>query len=147
MKPPLPQHTTPCANCPFSRQCKPGALGGSIPSTYIGQARGPFWLPCHSTHDHTQDAERRNPDNPQCAGAAIFRANTGVIDQMPPQLLRLKPDTEKVFATSAEFLAHHALIDVDAALKLLESLSPEELAILEMKRSGVQPVNLPKEVP
>lgn len=121
------QHDKPCGECPFSRTTKPGTLGGSSPMTYVGQAYGPFWLPCHSTHDYTCPEARLDPNNSQCAGAAIHRANIGRADLMPQPLLHLPPDCKRVFATQAEFLAHHLQLTVLEAEVILETTPPDQL--------------------
>jgi hypothetical protein len=130
----LKQHTTPCSECPFRRTTEPGHLGGSSPLTYVGQAYGPFFLPCHSTHDYKSLEARLNTENLQCAGAAIHRANIGRSELMPDPLLKLPADTETVFATQAEFLAHHGVIEVELAQYLLSSdlLTPETLMRVEL---------------
>lgn len=83
----------PCKSCPFLAKENPTKedLGGASVETYIGQARGPFWLPCHS--DKNYAGKQSNPDLvTQCRGAAIFRANIGVAKQLPEPLLRLNSD-------------------------------------------------------
>ncbi len=81
--------------------------GGSEPEVYIGQAYGPFLLACHMDPDYAKDP--RSPENLQCAGAAAFRANVGILQLMPSFLLRVGADVERVFATPAELVAHHRL--------------------------------------
>ncbi len=133
------QHKSPCAKCPFSRKTKPGHLSDTNgPDMFIGQAFGPFFLPCYSTHDYSKDEERRNPDNPQCAGVAIFRANIGVDQIMPEGLLHLPPDENKVFASSAEFLAFHMQIPMLVALMWMVRTPPQELLERELKKKGVK---------
>lgn len=110
---------SPCAACPFSKAVKPGALGGSEPETYIGQAHGPFLLPCHKACDFDDpDWKVKTIDTPQCAGAAIFRANIGVADKMPPAIHALPP-SDAVFTSEAAFLAHHKGISLMEATALL----------------------------
>jgi hypothetical protein len=128
---------SPCRNCPFSRTTEPGYLGGSPPETYIGQICGPFVLPCHAGHNYHDPVARRDPNNLQCAGAAIFRANVGVDGGMPAKLLHLPIDNNKVFGTFAEFLAHHRGLRVYQAEVLLAVQSPLEHLKREMNKAGV----------
>lgn len=105
-----------CGGCPFKRvnnNAKPHP-GGSKPEVYLGQARGPFWLPCHNDKNYEGKSSDPAAVN-QCAGAAIFRANTGRDKVMPPQLLSLPKDPEKVFGTEAEFFAHFYDVDEERA--------------------------------
>lgn len=127
----MTQHEKPCSECPFNRQATPGHLGGSEPEEYIGQVNGPFWLPCHSTHDYTQLAERLDENKPQCAGGAIFRSH---INRVTPKrhLLVLPADHERVFSTFAEFLAHHKGISAREAVSLLAVIPPAILTRNEL---------------
>lgn len=112
-----------CMGCPFKRvntNEKPNP-GGSHPFVYLGQARGPFWLPCHNDKNY----EGKGSDTEtvsQCRGAAIFRANCDMPYGIPDKLLSLEKDTESVFASEAEFLSHYT----DAPLHYCESLLTEE---------------------
>jgi hypothetical protein len=87
------QHTQPCSDCPMARTALPGWLGGSNPDEYVQLAHSDHLVPCHVI------------SNQQCAGMAIYRKN--VCKRVDPPGLRLPGDTEKVFATPMEFLAHH----------------------------------------
>lgn len=131
----MKQHASPCSECPFARTIKPGELGGSPPETYVGQAVLPFFLPCHCSQNYA-GKETRFSDVTQCAGAAIFRTNMGIIT--PPPLLSLPRDTERVFSTLADFYSHHKQISrIDAAI----TLRPEvvrQLAEREMNDARVR---------
>lgn len=131
----MAQHTTPCGECPFRRTVEPGALGGSEPEVYIGQAQGQFWLPCHMRQDCTTDEGRRDPSSPQCAGAAIYRANIGGVAR---PLLELPADPVVAFASAEEFLAHHRRLPLDEARERLRRTPPEALLRRELGRAGVQ---------
>lgn len=120
------QRTSPCHACPFARHCKPGALGGSHPDVYVGQAPLPFWLPCHQS-DNYRHKESDVNEVEQCAGAAIFRSNIGVADRMPSSLLSLPRDTARVFATLADFYAHHT---GRSRIELAKMLTPEYVAAM-----------------
>ncbi len=120
----------PCAACPFSRSIGTDlkSRGNPDPSVYVGQAYGPFWLPCHRAAGFTEDG-RCNvaADIPQCAGAAAFRANVGVADLLPPAMLRLPPDHVNVFSDGAELIAHHLQIPLEEARLFLKNHPPEKL--------------------
>lgn len=125
----------PCRECPFSRTVKPNALGGSPPETYIGQALGPYAIPCHCHIDYDDPQWREKAINTeQCRGAAIYRANIGVADKLPSKLLRLPPDKYLVFASAEEFLAHHRQIDIIEAMFMLSVMPPEQLLQEQLNR-------------
>lgn len=126
----------PCPDCPFSRTVKPGALGGSSPLVYIGQAAGPYILPCHKHVDFEDpDWKAKCIQTPQCAGAAIFRANTRQDRRLPEAIHRLPQDHVTVFSTSAEFLSHHLGVPLGDAVAFLKVHPPEELLALQMERN------------
>lgn len=87
------QHKTPCSDCPMTRQALPGWLGDYKPGEYVRLAHSDHMVNCHVIV------------NQQCAGMAIYRAN--VVKRCDPPNLRLPKNTDKVFATPMEFLAHH----------------------------------------
>jgi len=97
-----------CMGCPFKRvntNEKPNP-GGSHPFVYLGQTRGPFWLPCHQ--DKNYEGAGSNVETVgQCRGAAIFRSNCEPSYIRPPQLLELEQDEKEVFGSEAEFAAHY----------------------------------------
>lgn len=127
--------STPCPECPFSSDCNPGDTGGSDPTRFIGQAVGPFFLPCHMDPGYEKD--RYNLGLLQCAGAAMFRANIGVASLMPPQIHAL-PASEKAFGSPVELLAHHLKISLTEAVELLEKRPLDVLLKEEFERSGVK---------
>lgn len=119
------QHRKPCASCPFRRSVEPGTLGGSPPETFIGQAFACFWLPCHEQAEEVEPGRHRyTNDTPQCAGAAIYRANAHANIRNGDRILRLEADKDLVFASPAEFLAHHKGITLEAAEDLLAITTP-----------------------
>lgn len=127
----------PCPNCPWRRAVEPGALGGSEPEVYIGQAVGPYRIPCHAHYIDKPDVTREEMAlAPECVGAAMFRANVGIASMLPGALLRMPPDKVEVFASYAEFLAHHKRIDVSAAKLQLIAKSPVEHLQDQLARSG-----------
>jgi hypothetical protein len=130
-----PQHTTACEECAFKRSIKPGYLGGSPPETYIGQINAPFWIPCHMAGHYKWKASRCN-ETQECAGAAIFRANLGI--SMPPPLSSLPPDRETVFATLAEFYAHHTGLDLAEAESKITPAFVEQCVEKELSDANVR---------
>lgn len=113
----------PCLGCPFKRvntNEKPYP-GGSHPFVYLGQARGPFWLPCHN--DKNYNGKQSSPSEvTQCRGAAIFRSNCDSGIELPEQLLSLEKDMNEVFADEAEFMKHYLdMSDEEAAMNTTPS--------------------------
>ena len=88
------QHKSPCSDCPFSRTALKGWLGGMTADEYFRLAHSDEVINCHVK------------DGPQCAGAAIYRANVGKLPR-DKSVLRLPPNRKAVFATPMEFLAYH----------------------------------------
>ena len=92
------QHANPCHDCPFRRNAIAGWLGDSTPEGYIALAHSETIIDCHALV-----GPREAPL--QCAGVAIYRANTL---KFPPRgAIVLPKDKERVFETPMEFLAHH----------------------------------------
>tara|TARA_R110000796_G_scaffold181330_1_gene297885 strand:+ start:33139 stop:33579 length:441 start_codon:yes stop_codon:yes gene_type:complete len=109
-----------CMGCPFKRlntNEKPNP-GGSHPFVYLGQTRGPFWLPCHQDKNYKGKGSNTETVG-QCRGAAIFRANCNDGIQRPKELLQLEEDKENVFANQAEFVAHYLDEPVEALEQML----------------------------
>jgi hypothetical protein len=138
------QHHSPCAECPFSRAVKTGGTGGTDPRVYVGQACGPFLLPCHMDPRYSEN--KRSTDLLQCVGAAVFRSNIGVHNfiGLPDFLLREPIDVEKVFATPAELLAHHMGISLEEAQALMEKTPPLVLLDAVLSMPGVQKTPAPE---
>lgn len=89
------QHTKPCADCPWARKAVNGWLGSLTSEQWLREAFGEARIDCHTII------------GPQCAGAAIFRAN---ICKKPRDrsLLLLPPDNKLVFSNPMEFTEHHS---------------------------------------
>jgi hypothetical protein len=102
----MKQHTKPCGDCAFRRTSKQGNLGGSPVETYVGQVRGPFWIPCHSCPGY-RAKQSVFGEEAECAGTGIMRANLGLDKLMPKGLRRFEADHNLVFSTFAEFMHHH----------------------------------------
>lgn len=88
------QHTKPCGDCPWARAAAPGWLGGTSADEWIRAAHGEARIECHTMK------------GAQCAGAATYRANVCKRTRDPEDLV-LPQDKARVFASRAEFLAHH----------------------------------------
>lgn len=138
----MSQH--PCAECPFTRKIAPGFLGGSPPETFIGQLVGPFVIPCHCAKGY--DQHDPNPGRfTQCAGAAIMRANEGCDGPLPDSMLKLPPDRVTVFATFAEFYAHHGGETVEAARAYLTGSKLLALGMRELADARARTVIMPEQ--
>lgn len=130
----------PCAECPYSRTTSPGCTGGSHPAVFVGQAAGPFLLSCHM--DPAYKADPRSTALLQCAGAATFRANMGWSGMMPASLLALPADTQAVFASPAELIAHHQECSVERAEQFMRFFPVVELARAELAKQEVKVVRI-----
>lgn len=93
-KPSKRQIRKPCSDCPFARTALKGWLGIVPINEWVRALRGEGKVDCHTLI------------GPQCAGAAIFRAN---ICKKPrdKSLLTLPPDEKLVFSSVEEFTKHH----------------------------------------
>lgn len=135
----MPRHPTkPCAGCPFARVTEvdiPGTVGGSPPEIYVGQAFGPFFLPCHSAEGYRDNATVHGA--PECAGAAIFRSNAGwaTPGRLPAALHHLPADHEVCFSSPEELIAHHWGITLDQAKDILVMSPPDKLFRREFDRA------------
>jgi hypothetical protein len=117
----------PCKECPFNKNNvlgpTPAGLGNSPAEVYIGQSEGPFWLPCHMEKGY-RGKETGFHDVGQCRGAAIYRANLGISQKMPAQMLRLDKNTEEVFSDHVEFLMFYNKWTKEQAQNYLEKYPP-----------------------
>jgi len=129
----------PCVSCPFRRDNDLGTdkPGGSEPEVYLGQARGPFWLPCHKDSNYA-DKNSDPAKVQQCAGAAIFRANCKGPYRLPDQLLKLEEDHENVFSSEAEFYAHYSGASVEACEEMLDDSVLDTLLNIELSKQGAK---------
>jgi hypothetical protein len=93
-KPCKEQITQPCTDCPWARTALPGWLGALTADEWLREAHGEARIDCHTLK------------GPQCAGAAIYRANMLKLPR-DRNTLRLPKDKTKVFATPTEFKNHH----------------------------------------
>ncbi len=128
----------PCPECPFNRSVKPKALGGSSVYTYVGQIYGPFVIACHMHIDFQDPAWRdvtKYAQTPQCAGAAIIRANVGVDVLMPDAIPRAAPNRTTVFSNIVEFVAHHHETTIMSARRILTPKMITELVQTQIDRA------------
>lgn len=140
----MKQRKTPCRECPFRRDNtltgpKPG---GASAITYVGQAQGPFWLPCHM--EKAYDGKQTDPKAvSQCAGAAIYRSNVKNPYKLPEQLLSLPEDHELVFSSHAEFLAHYTGMPIERIEHFIKNEDLLQKSLLhELKQLEVKKVDL-----
>jgi hypothetical protein len=88
------QPKKPCSDCPFARAALPGWLGTMSVKDWERAILGESMIDCHTLI------------GPQCAGAAILRANICKVPRDKKQL-RLEPDEKLVFSDTKEFRDHH----------------------------------------
>lgn len=107
-KPILRQHRKSCHDCPWRRECLPGWLGGMSPDEWLAGAHGEARVDCHALI-------MADGSGAQCAGVATYRSN---VHKLPHDktILMLPADRERVFASPAEFKAHHEHKDVPPAV-------------------------------
>lgn len=89
------QPTKPCSDCPFARTAIHGWLGSMTADEWIQAVHGEATIDCHALI------------GPQCAGAAIYRANVCKITR-DKNNLKLEADRKLVFASPKEFKEHHS---------------------------------------
>lgn len=136
----------PCGSCPFAR-ATPGdkSVQAVNPLVLIGQAQGPFALPCHNDKEYLGAHQCDNlHEVSQCAGSAIFRANMGLADRLPEALHKLPPNTELVFASYAELLAHFAGVPLETAEEFLKANPPEQFLAKVLSDPRVKVMATPK---
>jgi hypothetical protein len=88
------QPKLPCADCPFARTAIPGWLGDVTIEDFLLAAHGESRLDCHTLI------------GPQCAGAAIYRANVCKLPR-DKSFLVLEPNDDLVFSSAEQFREHH----------------------------------------
>lgn len=88
------QHVKPCGDCPWRKDSIPGWLGTMTAVEWVRAAHGEAQIDCHTRI------------GPQCAGAAIYRANV-CKSPRDPGLLVLPADRDLVFCSPAYFAGHH----------------------------------------
>lgn len=106
MKPPK---KTPCAECPMRRVSAPGWLGAAEPEAFIDSMHNDQPMPCHLAVDY-EDPQwmEKLARVPQCSGQAIYLSNVCLLPRPGANNARTLPaDRVRVFASRAEFLAHH----------------------------------------
>lgn len=125
-----PQRTLLCPTCPFARTTTKEYLDtrGDNGERFIAQANMNAVLPCHCEDDGSATVGVCQ----QCAGAAKFRANIGITG-LSPQLGSLPADTETVFASNAELLAHHKGWPLEQAEEALKGDALERMKAHEIR--------------
>lgn len=137
----------PCPQCPFARATSKEYLDtrGQNGERFVGQAVGPFMLPCHM--HKAFDNWRENPIGPDaatpCVGAAVYRSNNGYT-HLPDVIPRYAEDREAVFASPEELLAHHKGTTVEEERKFLKTKPVIAMCMDEMRSRSVQFIEVPK---
>ena len=90
------------------------------------------------------EADRRSHEHSQCAGAAIYRANIGVSEMMPPSLLKLEMNTELVFASHAELCAYHYQEPLQTVQSFFDHNPAWKFLIHELNRPGCEITQTPR---
>ena len=91
-RPAKTQLTKACSDCPLRRDALQGWLGGYSPEEYAALCHSDEVVECH-VHAGSR-----------CAGLAIYRRN---VCKWQPEEHRLERDPKEIFASRAEFIAHH----------------------------------------
>lgn len=106
-----PVQKEPCKQCPFRRKSMPGWLGANSPEEMVNGIMSEVPLPCHSTIDYRKRdwAEKwfARKIGKLCMGARIFSANCAKKPRPTSLLPVVEQNTELVFTTPQEFVAHH----------------------------------------
>lgn len=105
------QHKAPCSDCPWARKSLKGWTGPNATWRWLKVASD-YWHPiaCHTRQiaRGIRNVLRRTTNGHwECAGAAIYRANTKVYFFPERGLLRLPENKVTVFSSPEEFRAHH----------------------------------------
>lgn len=103
-----------CVECPLRRDSTPGYLGGYTPQMYLDIMASGASIACHMTPGFQAGIIDRQH---HCTGVAAFRANTGFVAMVRGVITAAHDSTlfvaglpgilGRVFASAAEFLAHH----------------------------------------
>lgn len=107
----------PCHDCPFRKKSSPGWLGSATAREFIDRVDAQVPMECHTEFDYKQDnwqARVLDDDTVICVGAAHYLANTMSSprpwDEATRSYSQAVDDhgySDRVFASRAEFLAHH----------------------------------------
>jgi hypothetical protein len=126
------QPTKPCHDCPFARDAINGWLGTMSIDEWIAAVRGESRIDCHAL------------EGPQCAGAAIYRAN---ICKRPRDrsLLALAADRTRVFANAVEFREHHSKPPQPQAKRPPTLKDDAKTAVLELLDGLIAPDRMSEE--
>lgn len=128
----------PCAECPFARVTSHDVRDKYHPLRLIGQAYGPFILPCHMAAGYEEKKATEAASLPQCAGAAVFRSNVGGAPYFPAAFHILPEDPKTVYASPVELLAAYAEISEQEAAIRLWVTPPAALRDMEMQDPRVK---------
>jgi hypothetical protein len=104
--------TTPCSDCPWRVNSRPGWLGEDKPISFFRSSiTNESGFPCHKLIDYNDRhwRETQLPDADYCAGQLIFFRNWLKMpkrQELYTAVLAVEP-SDFVFATPEEFLRHH----------------------------------------
>jgi hypothetical protein len=106
-----PHADAPCGRCPFRRDSAAGWLGEAPPEEFVQLIQIEYPLPCHATLDYEDPRWRERWEAGEvgslCRGALVMAANMRKLARNQSAQPRVPADCEAVFATPAEFVAHH----------------------------------------
>ena len=92
---------SPCNECPWRKDSRPGHLGPHSAKQWIRMAHSDTAIACHKTIQISESWEGTQ----QCAGAAAFRANVAKRSRDPRVIQR--PPRDDVFPDNESFVEHH----------------------------------------
>ncbi len=96
----LPHMKSPCSNCPFTVNCRPGWLGSARMEEILTEDS----FVCHKT------AQGKKSDRLQCAGHMIIKGNENAFVNLANRLGFELPlsGKERVFKSEDEAIKHHS---------------------------------------
>lgn len=127
----------PCAQCPFGRESAKLEEARDVdPLALLAQAHSSFVLPCHMHTAYAEEKQRDIMSLPQCAGAAIYRANVGV--KLPAVIHSLPADKNEVFATPTELVCAHTQEKPEVVQAYLNDITIKTLIEIEQQKGQVR---------
>ena len=99
-------HSTPCPECPWRKDCLAGWLGGNTPEVYADTIAANSATPCHMSQEMLEGDE----EEAMCAGSLSVMANACIMptraDEAAARLAVGRRDD--TFSNQAEFYKHHS---------------------------------------
>lgn len=132
----------PCKGCPYRKDnnLNTSTPGSSSPAVYIGQAMGPFYLPCHEDKNY-KGKKTDYSITGHCRGAASFRTHIGVNGKMP-EILSQEANYEDVFEDREAFLAHYLEQPKELIAKSLGEFEYNLMLRMELSNTDVKKLDL-----